>query len=353
MAVAMHRISTVLALALFAGGCLVGDDPHAPGSTGVVLPTDPDDHVNVQVGKVMSPDAFCSGTLIAPRVVVTAAHCFPNGPADRFETEDFSTTVDATMVHVESTGKVDPHDIALLLLHDPAPFAPAPYDDRAPELGRQALLVGYGMTTANGADHGTRRSGTVRVDTLDDMMRTTPDPSTVCQGDSGGGLFDAGRLIGVTSGTEGCAGGRGVFVRIDRHVSFIELQLQRWGLTAGTPPPACGRIESGNILVPGESRWSCNGRFTLAHQADGNVVLYGVFDGQLAPLWASNTSGQQSTSLIMQRDGNLVQYGPTGALFATGTWGNPGAFALVHDDGDLGIYSADYRLLWQTGTGGQ
>jgi len=108
-----------------------------------------------------------------------------------------------------------------------------------------------------------------------------------------------------------------VFVRIDRHVSFIELQLQRWGLAAGTPPPACGRIDSGNILVPGESRWSCNGRFTLAHQTDGNVVLY---DGPSSPLWASNTSGRSSTSLIMQSDGNLVVYSSSNSpRWASGT----------------------------------
>jgi hypothetical protein len=345
---------SIALVSILGTGCLVGDGPPGPpGSTSVVLPTDPDDRVNVHVGKVFASGWFCSGTLILPRVVVTAAHCFPAGPADVFETEGFSTAVDATMIHSEWTGGSSPNDIALLLLRDPAPFNVASFDDAPAVVGSQALVVGFGLTGENANDTGTRRSGTVRIDSLGDMLVTRPDPSTVCPGDSGGALFDGGRLIGVTSGTETCNGGRGLFTRIDRHFGFIQLQLQRWGLAAGTPAPACGRIAPGNIMVPGDSRWSCNDRFLVTHQTDGNVVLYGSYDGQLAPLWASGTSGQTSTSLFMQPDGNLVLYGPNGALWATDTWGNPDARAFVHDDGNFVIHASNYSVIWQTGTGGQ
>ena len=55
-------------------------------------------------------------------------------------------------------------------------------------------------------------------------------------------------------------------------------------------------------------------------------------------------SGQEMTSpsghyaLLMQSDGNLVEYGPRGPIWATGTSGHEGAYALVQPAGNLVIY---------------
>jgi hypothetical protein len=116
---------------------------------------------------------------------------------------------------------------------------------------------------------------------------------------------------------------------------------------AGAPhvPTAQGdRMQPGQVLNPGESIASANGRFRFTYQADGNLVLY----RDKAALWASGTNGRGVGVCIMQTDGNLVLYGPDGAaLWASGTNGFPGSYLVVQDDGNVVIYRP---ALWSTNT---
>ena len=61
-------------------------------------------------------------------------------------------------------------------------------------------------------------------------------------------------------------------------------------------------------------------------------------------------SGHQQYRLVMQADGNLVQYGNGAALWSSMTWGNPGAHLTLQADGNLVVYSTDGRALWNSGT---
>lgn len=49
-------------------------------------------------------------------------------------------------------------------------------------------------------------------------------------------------------------------------------------------------------------------------------------------IWASGTSGAQY--VIMQNDGNLVLY-DDGPVWGSGTYGNPGAYLKVQNNGML------------------
>lgn len=54
--------------------------------------------------------------------------------------------------------------------------------------------------------------------------------------------------------------------------------------------------------------------------------------------------------LLMQPDGNLVQYGDGfRVLWHTGTYGSPGAYAILQGDGNLVVYSSNGRPLWNGG----
>ena len=115
---------------------------------------------------------------------------------------------------------------------------------------------------------------------------------------------------------------------------------------------ASSTMMPGESLSAGESISSPNGRYELAFQHDGNLVLYDT-DGFLAR-WDSRTVGQSDRTLIMQPDGNLVLYElpvtPFDALWHSRTYDWPGAFLTVRDDGTMTIGHTDGRVLWTVGT---
>ncbi len=125
------------------------------------------------------------------------------------------------------------------------------------------------------------------------------------------------------------------------------------GTACATPPPppapspvGCGALEAGAGLTSGQSLSSCDGRFTLAMQSDGNLVLY--FGG--APLWHTYTNGRGGYSLQMQGDGNLVLYTAAGTpLWHTHTNERFGARLALQDDGNLVLYQGG-TVLWHSQT---
>lgn len=118
----------------------------------------------------------------------------------------------------------------------------------------------------------------------------------------------------------------------------------------------CGTLLPGEMLPGGGTMPSCDGRFSFPMQFDGNVVLY---QGN-TPLWADNgeffsQSWIANYALLMQQDGNLVEYyngtnGVTDPIWASGTQGNPGAWFVVQDDGNGVIYNASGKAIWATNT---
>jgi hypothetical protein len=123
-------------------------------------------------------------------------------------------------------------------------------------------------------------------------------------------------------------------------------------LSTGLPPPApptqCTIVTANQGLVNGGSvERSCDGRFVLNMQSDGNLVLY----QGTTPLFATNTVGKRTAFAVMQGDGNLVLYNTSGQpVWASNTNGNPGAFLAVQNDGNLVIYNSASRAIWASNT---
>lgn len=112
------------------------------------------------------------------------------------------------------------------------------------------------------------------------------------------------------------------------------------------PPVDCDPwLEPNEVLLGNEAISSCNDRFTLWMQGDGNVVLYENATGR--PLWNSRTVGTVDPVLVMQTDGNFVLYDGAGTpAWHASTHGNPGATMRVTDTGNL-LIQRDGATLWK------
>jgi hypothetical protein len=102
-------------------------------------------------------------------------------------------------------------------------------------------------------------------------------------------------------------------------------------------------MSPGSAIGSGDKLQSPDGHYVLIMQNDGNLVDY----SWPRPLWASNTGNHPGSSLAMQGDGNLVIYAPGGIpIWASNTAGHPGAYFEVQNDANMIIRAANGAVLW-------
>lgn len=223
------------------------DDPLDPAVVGIGIR-------RVRCGATLA--VHCTGTLVAPRLVLTAAHCTsPPARASNLEVLFGSDAASPTAV-VRRVAAVQPHpdyhadgdaaDLALLILNENAPVTPVTLNTAALDAswaGQRVRLVGFGQSEPSGAPPGTKRTGTATISEVGStQFRIVPGPSLSCHGDSGGPIFGAGSgggevLLGVTAkGDPGCTA-YGLNVRVDAFSrDFIEPWVSRVSESAPPPP---------------------------------------------------------------------------------------------------------------------
>lgn len=115
----------------------------------------------------------------------------------------------------------------------------------------------------------------------------------------------------------------------------------------------CGYLNSGEGLGKGQTLNSCDGRFSLTMQTDGNLVLYQSGGGALWATWTTGYTGR-NLSAFMQTDGNLVVYADPFwnwiPLWNSGTPGYPNSRLQLQNDGNLVIYNAYNNYTWASNT---
>jgi hypothetical protein len=176
---------------------------------------------------------LCSGALIAPDVVLTAAHCLnifgPEGPYEIFlgaellpEPQGRFVRVAGAVRHPDYEPQTHAFDVALLRLATPVDVPPLALPEASLSLaqGTPARVLGFGDTKDVNAPAGRRRQGMLSVlEVSASFFRAGPAPGMSCVGDSGGPVLVniGGRevLAGVTVSGDVACRTEAVNVRVD------------------------------------------------------------------------------------------------------------------------------------------
>lgn len=142
---------------------------------------------------------ICTGTIIGPQTVVSAAHCVTGeSPFFMYNGEKYSVR------YIASAGEKEGHDIALAVTDKEIRGAIFARFGQGLKHGVKILLAGFGCTKKGGKP-GAMHSGENEVIGMDEdhLLAASPGGSVLCEGDSGGPAFvtDGVKrwLVGVSS----------------------------------------------------------------------------------------------------------------------------------------------------------
>ncbi|MFJ6052662.1 hypothetical protein [Streptomyces sp. NPDC092307] len=136
-----------------------------------------------------------------------------------------------------------------------------------------------------------------------------------------------------------------------------------WGLHWSTlrrerTTKVCAQDETHEYRYRFTGDWAQSASVWMVIQPDNNLVMYRKSDGKA--IWNSGTyaTGFQVLELRIGDDGELFMrdwMGGKKVVWRAGTANNPGAYALLQDDGNFVVYKKDGGpgiggALWQSGT---
>ncbi|MCC6215655.1 MAG: trypsin-like serine protease [Polyangiaceae bacterium] len=231
MSPAARRFCLLVAL-LPGAGCGSADPPAPAAVASPIIGGSPDPNESGTVAIThLDYGLLCSGTLIAPTLVVTAKHCAflerasgPDEPlaGDRFRVGfgpawgqlTWRGTTSLEWVGMPGELEVDAavaagEDVALLHLASAAPASAHVHSvrlDYVPKAGDSLTIVGYGRSSLSSDTSGVKLQTTDAFHAFDGSTGIlTAKGKGACSGDSGGSFYFGGlrELVGVTSTAAG------------------------------------------------------------------------------------------------------------------------------------------------------
>ena len=258
----------------------------------------------------MSNNGLCTGTLIAPRVVLTAAHCIVSdqrGALVPVHVQDVSVVVNGSLLeqsrvvdaifHPNYNGATLPelqkgNDVALVYLETAFRTTPINLDRMTSmqRLNQVGLIVGFGKTIGyDSSSAGQKNSTPIQVIQYQNNLFTLRSPDqtyrSACHGDSGGPLYfgtGAQKVVsGITSfGPDGSCTKDVFYVSVAAHLSWImdnfngpNTGIRSKNINPSTPQPTppqsmCVQLDRCLSYCQGED----NCRMRCANQAGGQAV---------------------------------------------------------------------------------
>ena len=235
------------------GGCGVEDE--RVGAEAAAIQGGARDASDPAVGMVwIEGGGFCSGTLIAPDVVLTAGHCvedaiaaFETGSGGAGAPDVGEEPIAGFVAHAVIDQVAHPSyrsedacpnstfDVGLVRLARPiTSVKPLAIAARPPARDATCRTVGYGVhnSSVTRMTVEQKRSATERVLAVDGTsVKVTRKSGIVDHGDSGGPLLCAGRIAGVTScGSDGVYPHHRVasYARVDTVDDWIQQTIASW-----------------------------------------------------------------------------------------------------------------------------
>lgn len=237
--------------------------------------------IGIERNGVLYDGGLCSGTLIAPDVVLTAAHCvsvvanvkgdcglkvvteqkpnlvaFANAPTSPTTLAAFPHRARKVVVPADAKQGVCENDIALVFLDSPMEDAtPRVPSFKTPAVGDRIVTVGFGKTcdeTDAGCAWGTRRmsvAAPITMMTLSEAEIAT-DRGKEHEGDSGGGALseDLGTVVGIVSAG---SGPYSVFTSVAKFETWLKSTVVTEAEASGSPaPPWAGVVPAGATPAP-------------------------------------------------------------------------------------------------------